>query len=170
MPRTKNTGNNNKETGSVSQFVFSTDKVKRYQFPTHINDLVIDRAESGFSEVFIVLIKPGDAPLYHKHDDTEQVFYIVEGTGVLTVGDERKQFAIKPGDVVRIPLSTLHSIKADNKQTLKYLCIDCFGEKPTDEPTWEDHVKTVCATNGWDFNKVVNPPGQGSGSIKDKLY
>src|SRR5687768_15579569 len=130
---------NQQEVAKQVKFVFPPKNLIRYQFPTHINDLIIDRAESSFSEVFMVLIKPDEAPLYHKHDDTEQVFYIIEGTGVLTVGEQREQFAVKPGDVVRIPLSTLHSIKADSKQTLKYLCVDCFGGRPENEPTWDDH-------------------------------
>jgi mannose-6-phosphate isomerase-like protein (cupin superfamily) len=143
---------------SSTQFVFSTDNTRRYLFPTHINDLVIDRANSKFSEVFVVIIAPDEAPLYHKHEDTEQVFYILEGEGVLTIGDERQQFRVIPGDVVRVPLSTLHSVKADKKNTLKYLCIDCFGEKPVDEPTWDAHVLTVCRTNGWNYNEVIQNP------------
>jgi mannose-6-phosphate isomerase-like protein (cupin superfamily) len=138
-----------------SSFVFSTVQPKRYKFPTHINDLIIDRAESNFSEVFMVLISPQGAPPFHKHDDTEQVFFILEGTGVLTVGDKMQQFAVKPGDVVRIPPSTFHSIRADGPELLKYLCIDCFGGKPEVEPTWDDHVQVMCAMNGWNLNEVT---------------
>ena len=61
---------------NLMQFVFPTSSVKRYRLPTHINDLVVDRAESQTSEVFVVIIEPGHAPPPHKHDDTEQVFYI----------------------------------------------------------------------------------------------
>lgn len=139
------------KTDTITQFVFSTENLKRYQFPTHINDLIIDRAKSTFSEAFMVIIEPGKAPLYHKHDDTEQVFYVIDGTGVLTIGDQKKQFPVKPGDVVRVPVSTFHSIKADAQKTLKYLCVDCFGQRPSQEPTWDEHVKTVCKTNGWKF-------------------
>lgn len=139
-----------------SQYMFGTQKLKRYQFPTHINDLVIDRAQSAYSEVFMVVIEPNKAPPFHKHDDTEQIFYVLEGTGVLTIGDQKEQYPVKPGDVVRIPVSTYHSIKADGKDTLHYLCVDCFGEKPKTEPTWDDHVKTMCTTNGWDYDKVVS--------------
>lgn len=138
-----------------SRFVFESQNVKRYQFPTHINDLVIDRKHSQYSEVFMVIIEPGRAPVYHKHDDTEQVFYVIEGTGVLTIGDQREQFPVKPGDVVRIPLSTFHSIRADANKPLKYLCVDCFGDAPRLEPTWDEHVRVVCRDNGWDVNEVV---------------
>ena len=139
-----------------SQFVFGTEKLKRYHFPTHINDLVIDRAQSLFSEVFVVVIEPNHAPPYHKHDENEQIFYVISGTGVLTIGDNKDQFSVKPGDVVRIPVSTYHSIKASDKDTLRYLSVDCFGEKPKAEPTWDDHVKGMCKLNGWDYAKVVS--------------
>ena len=44
------------------RFVFSTAEVKRYRFPTHINDLVVDRADAQTSEVFVVVLEPGEAP------------------------------------------------------------------------------------------------------------
>jgi len=142
----------------VKQFVFSTEHLKRYKFPTHINDIIIDRVQSSFSEVFMVVIEPEKAPPFHKHDDTEQVFYVVDGTGVLTIGDKKEQYNVKPGDVVRIPVSTFHSIRADKEKTLRYLCVDCFGGNPTAESTWDDHVKVLCKTNGWDYSKVVQEP------------
>lgn len=106
----------------------------------------------------MVVIEPQKAPPFHKHDDTEQVFYVIEGTGVLTIGDNKEQYHVKPGDVVRIPVSTYHSIEADKERTLRYLCVDCFGDRPTAEPTWDDHVKVLCETNGWDYSKVVSEP------------
>lgn len=143
---------------TVKQFVFPTDSLKRYKFPTHINDIIIDRVHSSFSEAFMVIIEPHKAPPFHKHDDTEQVFYVIDGTGVLTIGDNKEQYHVKPGDVVRIPVSTFHSIQADKEKTLRYLCVDCFGDRPTAEPTWDDHVKVLCETNGWDYSKVVSEP------------
>ena len=139
-----------------AQYVFGTEKLKRYRFPTHINDLIIDRAQSSNSEVFMVVIEPDHAPPFHKHDDTEQIFYVVEGTGILTIGDKKEQYNVNPGDVVRIPVSTYHSVRADKEKTLRYLCVDCFSEKPIAEPTWDDHVKAQCSANGWDYSKVVS--------------
>ncbi len=79
-----------------------------------MNDLVLDRTEAATTEVFIVVLEPGEAPPLHQHDDTEQIFYIMEGSGTLTIGDPAQQFDVKPGDVVRIPPHTLHSIKCDS--------------------------------------------------------
>jgi len=139
----------------TDQFVFSTEKLKRYTFPTHINDLVIDRAKSSMSEVFMVIVEPGKTVMHHKHDDTEQIFYILEGMGTLLIGQEKKEYKLKVGDVVRIPVSTWHSARTDTNMPLKYLCVDCFGGS-TMEPTWDEHVKVVCKSHNWDYEKVVN--------------
>jgi len=140
------------------QYVFGTTNLKRYEFPTHINDIVIDRAESTCSEVFVVVTRPESAPPLHKHDDTEQVFYILEGKGTLSIGAERRQFPVAPGDVVRIPVGTLHSIRSEADIDLRYLCIDCFGgNRLADEPTWDDHVRTLCREQGWDYDKTIAP-------------
>lgn len=138
------------------QYVFSTASPKRYRFPTHINDLVMDRSQAASSEVFIVVLAPGEAPPLHQHDDTEQIFYVLEGEGRLEIGKNGEVFAVKPGDVVRIPPETPHRIHCVGNASLKYLAVDSFpAGRPGAEPTWDDHVKTVCRVNGWDYNQVV---------------
>lgn len=138
------------------QFVFSTSQAKRYRFPTHVNDLVVDRADSQTSEVFVVVLEPGEAPPLHKHDDTEQVFYILEGEGILRAGADETRHPVRPGDVVRVPPTVLHSIQCSGKCPLRYLAIDCFpGGRPKDEPTWDAHVKVLCRQQGWDYSKVI---------------
>ena len=140
------------------QYVFSTTQTKRYRFPTHTNELVLDRCDAQTSEVFLVVLQPSQAPPLHQHHDTEQIFYILEGQGTLTVGGEENKHAVDVGDVVRIPPSTLHSIQADGGKPLRYLAIDCFiNSRPTDEPTWDSHVKVVCEQQGWNFDEIVAP-------------
>lgn len=137
-------------------YVFSTEKIKRYRFPTHINDLVMDRSEATASEVFVVVLDPGEAPPLHQHDDTEQIFYVLSGHGQLTIGPSRRQQPVAPGDVVRIPPETLHSIECLGNEPLTYLAVDCFpGGRPNAEPTWDAHVKTMCRQQGWDYNQVA---------------
>jgi quercetin dioxygenase-like cupin family protein len=139
----------------MTRYVFSTADTIRYRYPTHVNDLVLDRTEAATTEVFIVVLEPGEAPPLHQHDDAEQIFYVMEGTGTLTIGDPAQQFEVKPGDVVRIPPHALHSIKCAGSTTLRYLSVDAFvGEKPAAEPSWDSHVQTLCACFGWDFNQV----------------
>jgi mannose-6-phosphate isomerase-like protein (cupin superfamily) len=139
------------------KYVFDTSDNKRYAFPTHINDLVIDRAAASTSEVFVVIVEPGKATHTHKHVDTEQIFYIVQGTGAVVIGRGKKEYPIRPGQVVKIPPSTFHSVRTVGRKALRYICVDCFcpNRKKT-EPTWEAHVKVLCRQQGYDFNDVAH--------------
>jgi quercetin dioxygenase-like cupin family protein len=140
----------------VSQIVFETTNLYRYEFPTHINDIIVDRAQSSSSEVFMVYVEPEKSVHHHKHDDTEQIFYMIKGTGILSIGENKEEHKVKPGDVIRIPVKTLHSIRTDSEVTIQYLCVDCFGAEPPLEPTWDEHVHVVCNEKGWDYDKVVS--------------
>jgi mannose-6-phosphate isomerase-like protein (cupin superfamily) len=138
------------------QFVFSTAQTRRYRFPTHVNDLVMDRSAAQTSEVFIVVLEAGEAPPLHQHDDAEQIFYILEGEGVLRIGAEQKEFAVRPADVVRIPPRVLHSVRCAGEKPLRYLAIDCFtAGRPAAEPTWDDHARVMCRQNGWNYDRVI---------------
>jgi quercetin dioxygenase-like cupin family protein len=137
------------------KYVFSTTETVHYRFPTHVNDLVMDRADAETSEVFVVVLEPGEGPPLHVHHDTEQIFYVLEGAGVLQIGDAGQSYPVRAGDVVRIPPHTPHRIECASPRTLRYLSVDCFvGGRPADEPTWESHVRTMCVQNGWDLEQV----------------
>jgi len=144
--------------------VFKTTGCKRYRFPTHTNELVYDRSVAKTSEVFMVVLEAGEAPPLHVHDDTEQVFHLLEGHGILTLGaagPNQRTFRVQPGDVVLIPPSTPHAIRADQDGApLRYLCVDCFGAtgKPK-EDTWDEHVKANCRLYGWSYDQVVGKKG-----------
>jgi mannose-6-phosphate isomerase-like protein (cupin superfamily) len=140
----------------TTKYVFSASETVRYRFPTHVNDLVMDRADAETSEVFIVVLQPGEGPPLHAHDDTEQIFYVLDGAGVLEIGETREAHPVGAGDVVRIPPRTLHRIECPGPAAMRYLSVDCFvGGRPTAEPTWDSHVRAVCARNGWDFGRVA---------------
>jgi mannose-6-phosphate isomerase-like protein (cupin superfamily) len=137
------------------KFVFSTKETIHYRFPTHVNDLVIDRKDAETSEVFIVVLEPGEAPPLHIHHDAEQIFYVLEGKGLLQISDTTERQPVQPGDVVRVPPHTYHRIFCDGNRPLRYLSVDCFvGAKSNEEPTWESHVRALCEQNGWDFEQV----------------
>jgi mannose-6-phosphate isomerase-like protein (cupin superfamily) len=140
--------------------VFPTKKLKRYEFPTHTNDLIYDRSAAECSEAFFVVLRPGQAPPRHKHDDTEQVFYILEGRGALTIGARDSRRSVKPGDVVLVPPGTWHSIRAVGGP-MRYLAVDCFsGQRPKLEPTWDAHVRAMCRERGWSYREVVKRRGK----------
>ncbi len=67
----------------MTQYVFSPRDVIRYRFPTHTNDLIMDRRAGTAAEAFFVILEPGEAPPVHTHPDAEQVFFVLEGEGDL---------------------------------------------------------------------------------------
>jgi quercetin dioxygenase-like cupin family protein len=79
----------------------------------------------------------------------------MEGSGILQIGEALQPHPVHPGDVVRIPPHTLHRIQCCGPLPMRYLSVDCFVDgRPEDEPTWESHVRAMCAQNGWDFDKI----------------
>jgi mannose-6-phosphate isomerase-like protein (cupin superfamily) len=140
----------------LTQYVFDTRQVVRYRFPTHTNDLIMDRRDGAASEAFFVILEPGEAPPLHVHDDAEQVFYILEGEGTMTVGrDEQDSVELRVGDFVRTPPGVHHSVRCRGVNRFVYLSIDCFtAGPPASEPTWDSHVRAMCAEHGWDFEAV----------------
>lgn len=140
----------------MTQYVFDTSRVTRYRFPTHTNDLIMDRSDGSASEAFFVILEPGEAPPLHVHEDAEQVFFILEGRGRMSVGaDEIESVELAVGDFVRTPPGTPHAVTCTGPGRLVYLSIDCFtAGPPAAEPTWDSHVRAMCELNGWDFDAV----------------
>jgi quercetin dioxygenase-like cupin family protein len=139
------------------RYVFSTKETKRYRYPTHINDLVMDRAESATAEAFLLILAPGEVTPGHTHEDAEQLFYVLRGEGRLGIGEDQKEFhPVKAGDLIRIPLSTWHRIYCGGDSELVFLAVDCFlGGRPAAEPTWEAHARALCRDQGWDFEAIA---------------
>ncbi len=137
------------------KYVYETAGLRRYRFPTHVNDLVVDRSEAECSEVFMVVLQPGEAPPLHRHDDTEQVYYMLDGEGILTVGEEKEAHPVMAGQVVVIPPATMHSIQAVGG-AVRYLAVDSFVSPQAKlEATWDEHVRAVCGQQGWKYEDVA---------------
>jgi mannose-6-phosphate isomerase-like protein (cupin superfamily) len=144
------------EEPGLTQYVFDTRHPIRYRFPTHTNDLIMDRRDGAASEAFFVILEPGEAPPVHVHDDAEQVFYVLEGEATMCVGrDQDETVDLRAGDFVRTPPGTPHAVRCTGPSRFVYLSIDCFtAGPPAAEPTWDSHVRAMCAEHGWDFDAV----------------
>ena len=62
----------------------------------------------------------GAATTPHYHVKTEEVYYILAGSGCMRVGDEERP--VLPGDAIAIPPGTLHQITNTGSDVLKFLC------------------------------------------------
>lgn len=61
---------------------------------------------------------PGQATDAHYHKKTEELYFLLEGTGVISVGEESREVA--EGDCVLIPPGAIHTIRA--LSPLRFLC------------------------------------------------
>ncbi len=148
----------------MTQYVFDSRHVSRYRFPTHTNDLIMDRKDGAASEAFWVILEPGEAPPLHVHPDAEQVFFVVKGEAEMTVGlTEPETFPLNVGDFVRTPPGVHHAVRCTGATPFVYLSIDCFtAGHSAAEPTWDSHVRLMCVEHGWDYDAVALGPIDGA--------
>jgi mannose-6-phosphate isomerase-like protein (cupin superfamily) len=69
----------------------------------------------GLSEV-----DPGSSSNAHSHERNEEVFYVVQGAGVIEVGSEGVE--VGPGSVVVVPPGATHRLVNSGAEVLKVLC------------------------------------------------
>jgi mannose-6-phosphate isomerase-like protein (cupin superfamily) len=76
-----------------------------------------------------VSIQDGNVPK-HMHPNTNEMQYILEGTGTIWLGD--KEVTVKPGDLVVIPKGTAHGGTKPNGRALKAIAIKTPPQAPDD--------------------------------------
>ncbi|MGH9823907.1 MAG: cupin domain-containing protein, partial [Blastocatellia bacterium] len=67
------------------------------------------------------LLPPGHAVLPHHHDEIEEVYYILEGSGVMTVGNEQREVA--SGDAIYVPRGNTHTLKNTGSEPIRLLLV-----------------------------------------------
>ena len=65
-------------------------------------------------------LPPGGATQRHYHRETEEIYYVVAGSGEMEIDGERARVA--PGDAILIPPGAWHEIRADAAGELRFLC------------------------------------------------
>jgi mannose-6-phosphate isomerase-like protein (cupin superfamily) len=73
---------------------------------------------------------PGMSTTPHYHRLTEEIYYILEGQGLMRVGDEDRQ--VGPGDAIAIPPGAMHQITNTGTLLLKFLCCCAPGYEHDD--------------------------------------
>ena len=75
-------------------------------------------------------VPPGTRTLRHYHPLSEEIYYILSGTGLMSVGDEERH--VGPGAAVAIPPGRPHSISNPGPGPLVFLCCCAPGYEHTD--------------------------------------
>jgi len=72
----------------------------------------------------------GGSTTPHYHVRTEEIYFLLEGQGLMRVGQESA--AVGPGDAIAIPPGTSHQITNTGKGVLRFLCCCAPGYEHED--------------------------------------
>lgn len=75
-------------------------------------------------------LPPGARTTPHYHPATEEIYYILEGTGRMTIGEDTQD--VTPGDAIAIPPRAVHTILCTSTMPLKFLCCCAPGYEHSD--------------------------------------
>lgn len=66
------------------------------------------------------IVPPGQQTLLHCHHNSEELYHITAGHGVMQLGEDK--FEIRTGDTIAIPAGTPHAVENYGREPLKILC------------------------------------------------
>jgi len=75
-------------------------------------------------------VKPGEQTAPHYHPQTEEIYYILRGSGEMKIDKETRQ--VGPGDAIAIPPGAVHTIFNSGGETLVFLCCCAPGYEQED--------------------------------------
>jgi mannose-6-phosphate isomerase-like protein (cupin superfamily) len=65
-------------------------------------------------------LAPGQQTTPHYHSQTEEIYYLLTGSGLMRIDDEERQ--VSAGDAIAIQPGAIHTITNTGTETLKFLC------------------------------------------------
>lgn len=69
----------------------------------------------------LALVRPGEETILHKHTCSEEIYFILEGEGCITVGSKKNE--VMKDDSILLKPGIMHKIKNCGENDLKILCI-----------------------------------------------
>ena len=75
-------------------------------------------------------VPPGAITEAHYHPQTEEIYYILEGSGVMSIDGEQRP--VGPGDAIAIPPGATHQIANPHEASLRFLCCCAPGYEHED--------------------------------------
>jgi len=84
---------------------------------------LIDRTTSDITQCSLAeeMLPPGCAVTPHRHREIEEIYYVVSGSGLMTVGDETRQ--VEAGDAIYIPRGHRHTLKNTGTESIKLILV-----------------------------------------------
>lgn len=85
--------------------------------------------EGTWNCVEYVVIEPGAVVGEHVHVRTEEIYYIVSGSGIVTMNDTETR--VTPGDLITAPIGAAHSIANSGSEDLHFFVVEMFPGQDT---------------------------------------
>ncbi len=96
------------------------------------NGLDLKDIAKNIAAIYDTSLPPGESIPPHFHPDFEELYYILSGYGVITIGEEKKE--ISRGDVVFIPQQAIHTLLNTAEVPLRFvtMSVDVSAKKKED--------------------------------------
>ena len=88
-----------------------------------------NNSKTSLFSTAMIIIDPFKESAKHYHKIMEEIYFIIEGKGNITLDD--KLYKVEPGHSIFIPAMVKHQIKNTSNKALKFLSIDApsYDEK-----------------------------------------
>jgi mannose-6-phosphate isomerase-like protein (cupin superfamily) len=100
---------------------------------------LIDRTSSDITQCSLAeeILPSGHAVTPHHHYHLEEIYYIVAGRGVMTVGSEKRE--VGPGDAVYIPSRHRHTLENTGDEPMRIILV-CGPAFSHDDEIFDEHA------------------------------
>jgi mannose-6-phosphate isomerase-like protein (cupin superfamily) len=85
------------------------------------NGLDLKGITKRIAAVYDTSLPPGQSIAPHYHTDFEEIYYVLSGYGIMTIGEEQKE--ISRGDVVYIPAIAPHALLNTGSVPLRFITV-----------------------------------------------
>jgi len=86
---------------------------------------MIENVSSDYAAMYNRL-DAGKSSNEHMHEDCDELYYVIDGCGLLKVGKETKK--IKTGDLIVIPKGEFHFLTNEGDTSVEFLTIGFTGD------------------------------------------
>jgi mannose-6-phosphate isomerase-like protein (cupin superfamily) len=85
------------------------------------NGLDIQDTAQNIAAVYDTSLAPGESIQPHYHNDFEEIYYVLSGYGIMTIGEETQE--ISRGDVAYIPANAPHTLLNTAEVPLRFITV-----------------------------------------------
>lgn len=123
-------------------FVKRFEEAEQITVAGNMYHMLLPRDVSKCFEIVREQLSPGAETPLNAHDDLDQAFLILQGRGLLRVGEDTRE--VEPNTVAFIPRYSLHNIRSLGDVDLVYIYISVWSEGiPADRKEWRSAYKKM---------------------------